>query len=337
MKIEKITNSHIIQSINNSFPALFLALNLASICLLINNLSSSLLASKICLLIITLLPCFIAVVLSFYLTNRIEYCLFAFIILIITEQNNIISAYLIAIVLYYLNYIFEKYLLNYHFIKDLPKFVEDSVKKIILILSFIVITFIALQIKINLDWLSLFDLPITCILIIFLYCLLFYFGYHPALLLAFLGPIQLLFLSENIQAALLNLPLEHLFTHGTMSAFANMSGTGVTIGIVLLSKKLAPSSLKAAWFGVNENVIFGLPVTKNKKAFLPFVIGGTILGSFPFVLMALGYLNKPIFDAPYLGIFIEGFLVNFDYRSIIVNLIQIGGSLLFWKFLYREN
>lgn len=122
-----------------------------------------------------------------------------------------------------------------------------------------------------------------------------------------------------------------------MSAFANMSGTGVTIGIVLLSKKLAPSSLKAAWFGVNENVIFGLPVTKNKKAFLPFVIGGTILGSFPFVLMALGYLNKPIFDAPYLGIFIEGFLVNFDYRSIIVNLIQIGGSLLFWKFLYREN
>ena len=113
MKIEKITNSHIIQSINNSFPALFLALNLASICLLINNLSSSLLASKICLLIITLLPCFIAVILSFYLTNRIEYCLFAFIILIITEQNNIISAYLIAIVLYYLNYIFEKYLLKY--------------------------------------------------------------------------------------------------------------------------------------------------------------------------------------------------------------------------------
>ena len=53
--------------------------------------------------------------------------------------------------------------------------------------------------------------------------------------------------------------------------------------------------------------------------------------------MALGYLNKPIFDAPYLGIFIEGFLVNFDYRSIIVNLIQIGGSLLFWKLLYREN
>ena len=112
MKIEKITNSHIIQSINKSFPILFLVLNLASICLLINNFSSSLLASKICLLIITLLPCFIAVVLSFYLTNRIEYCLFAFIILIITKQNNIISAYLIAIVLYYLNYIFEKYLLN---------------------------------------------------------------------------------------------------------------------------------------------------------------------------------------------------------------------------------
>ena len=337
MKFDQITNSRIVQAINQSLNPIYLILNLASIALIINQLVDEALIQTIALTIIKLLPFFMAIALTYFLTNKIQSCVLVLAILAITKQNNLLDAIVLAIIIYLIDHLCQKQLFSKHFITSLPKFVEDSLKNIILLLTIIIIIVIFKYLTLPLNWLTIFDWPITCIGIIFLYCLLFYYGYHPALLLAFLGPIQILFLSENIQAFLLNEPLIHLFTHGSMSAFANLSGTGVTIGIALLSKRLPKDCFKAGWFGVNESVIFALPVTRNKKAFIPYVLGGTILGSFPFVLMALGYLNKPIFDAPYLGLFIEGFLVNLDWRSILVNLVQIIGSIIIWKFLYREE
>ncbi|WP_296876139.1 hypothetical protein [Thomasclavelia sp.] len=336
MTLEKITNSKIVTTINQALTPLFLIGNLASISYLSYRLFNFTIGYDLCILITTHLPLIVASILTYFFTHKIIYSLFSVFILLIAKQDNYLIAYLLPISLFYLDIYFQKYLVNYHFISDLPKFVEDSLKNILLAIMIILLTLICSYLHFNLSCLSIFDSFFTCIIVVFLYCFLFYRGYHPAILLSVLGPVQLLFLNENIQAALLNLPLEHIFTHGSMSAFANLSGTGVTIGIAFLSRKKFSGGLKAAWFGVNENIIFGLPITNNKKAFVPYVIGGTILGSFPFILMALGYLNKPLFDAPYLGFFIESYLVNFDFRSILVNLIQIIGSLLIWKSCFKN-
>ena len=39
--------------------------------------------------------------------------------------------------------------------------------------------------------------------------------------------------------------------------------------------------------------------------------------------MHWGWLNKPIFDPPYVGVFLEGFLTNGDWRTILVNALQL--------------
>ena len=48
------------------------------------------------------------------------------------------------------------------------------------------------------------------------------------------------------------------------------------------------------------------------------------------VLMDMGLLNMPVFNPPYVGVFLEGYLVNLDWRTIVVNAIQMLGSIALW-------
>lgn len=67
--------------------------------------------------------------------------------------------------------------------------------------------------------------------------------------------------------------------------------------------------------------------------FIPHVFGGAIIGTLPMFLMHWGLLDKPIFDPPYVGVFLEGFLTNGDWRTILVNALQLVLSVaLYWPF-----
>ena len=83
-------------------------------------------------------------------------------------------------------------------------------------------------------------------------------------------------------------------------------------------------------FGINEPILFGAPIVLNPLFFIPYVIGGAILGTFPHWLMDMGLLNMPVFNPPYVGVFLEGYLVNLDWRTIVVNAIQMLGSIALW-------
>lgn len=85
-----------------------------------------------------------------------------------------------------------------------------------------------------------------------------------------------------------------------------------------------------ALFGINEPILFGAPIVLNPLFFIPYVIGGAILGTFPHWLMDMGLLNMPVFNPPYVGVFLEGYLVNLDWRTIVVNAIQMLGSIALW-------
>lgn len=182
------------------------------------------------------------------------------------------------------------------------------------------------------------DNPFVFAFITFLGCLLFFFGIHPSVLSPITAPIAAQFLAENIEAMANGQLLPHFYTGGMVSAFANFTGTGVTFGLVfwfILSKnkaykRVGQVSIIPALFGINEPILFGAPIVLNPTFFLPYVIGGTILGSFPAFLMKAGILGKPFFNPPYVGVFLEGFLVNGHWLTIFVNALQMLGSILIW-------
>ncbi|WP_314062134.1 PTS transporter subunit EIIC [uncultured Vagococcus sp.] len=168
-----------------------------------------------------------------------------------------------------------------------------------------------------------------------------FFGIHSAVLSTIISPIIVQYLSENISAKAAGEVLPHVLTGGGMSAYANFTGSGVTIGLVIAMilskskryKKVGAVALLPSLFGINEPVLFGVPIILNPILMIPFIFGGSLVGLLPFVFMKLGFLNYPIFDPPYVPVFLEGFLVGFDWRSIIANGLQIILSVgLYWPF-----
>ncbi|WP_225418396.1 PTS transporter subunit EIIC [Lacticaseibacillus daqingensis] len=171
-----------------------------------------------------------------------------------------------------------------------------------------------------------------------LQCLLFFFGIHPAVLSPITSPISTQFLAENIANYKDGLALTHFFTPGMDSAFGNFTGTGVTFGLVFwcmfskaaAQKKIGRIALIPALFGINEPILFGAPIVLNPLFFIPFVVIGPIVSSLGGWAMNLGFLKMSIFTPPYVGVFLEGYLTTFDWRSIVVNGLQMVLSILIW-------
>lgn len=182
------------------------------------------------------------------------------------------------------------------------------------------------------------DNPLAVTFLQIIRCLLFFFGIHPSVLSPITSPISTQFLAENIAAVQAGGVATHFFCPGPESAFGNFTGTGITFGLVfwcMLSKsdahkKIGRLALIPALFGINEPILFGAPVVLNPIFFIPYVIFGGILGTIPYWMMYFGIVDCSIFTPPYVGVFLEGFLTNFDYMSIVANAIQMVGSILIW-------
>ena len=182
------------------------------------------------------------------------------------------------------------------------------------------------------------DNPFAYTFLRMLQCLLFFFGIHPSVLSPITSPISTQFLAENIANYQAGVEMTHFFTPGPESAFGNFTGTGVTFGLVLwclLSKNKALKqiggvALIPALFGINEPILFGAPIVLNPVFFIPYVICGGIIGSLGGWAQYLGIMSCSFFTPPYVGVFLEGYLTNMDFMSIVVNAVQMILSIIVW-------
>ncbi|MDD7281244.1 PTS sugar transporter subunit IIC [Floccifex sp.] len=182
------------------------------------------------------------------------------------------------------------------------------------------------------------DNPIAYTFLKMLQALLFFFGIHPSVLSPITSPISTQFLAENIAAVQAGGTAMHFYCPGPESAFGNFTGTGVTIGCVFWCfmsknkalKQIGRVALIPALFGINEPILFGAPIVLNPLFFIPFVIGGGIIGSLGGWAQYFGIMKCSTFTPPYVGVFLEGFLTNLDVMSIPVNAVQLILSIILW-------
>lgn len=175
------------------------------------------------------------------------------------------------------------------------------------------------------------DNPWSVLALNFCICTIFFFGIHSSVFSPITRPIMVAFIAENIAAFQAGQPIPHFYTAGASSAFFGFTGCGISIGCVvacLISKskryrQIGKVSLFPALFGINEPILFGAPIILNPLMFIPHVFGGAIIGTLPMFFMHWGLINKPIFDPPYVGVFLEGFLTNGDWRTLLVNGLQL--------------
>ena len=199
--------------------------------------------------------------------------------------------------------------------------------------------------------LNIFDQPLVLGVLVFIIQLYWYLGVHgDSIVDPFILPLAIRNINENIINWSRGLELDHIFTETFLSNFLLLSGSGLTIGliIILLLKKgnpfyeLGQISIKPALLGINENIVFGIPLTKNKDFFLPFVLGPSLVAILVSLAFKYGYIGKAIIQ-PVGGLpfFVQGFLMNLSLKSILAQLVIIGlATLMYSPFalkLIKEN
>lgn len=194
--------------------------------------------------------------------------------------------------------------------------------------------------------LNIFDQPIVLGILVFIIQIYWYLGVHgDSIVDPFILPLAIRNINENIINWSRGLELDHIFTETFLSNFLLLSGSGLTIGliIILLIKKenpfyeLGQISIKPALFGINENIVFGIPLTKNKDFFLPFVLGPSLVAILVSLAFKYGYIGKAIIQ-PVGGLpfFLQGFLMNLSLKSILAQLVIIGlATLMYSPFAYK--
>lgn len=185
------------------------------------------------------------------------------------------------------------------------------------------------------------DNPWSVLFLNFCICVVFFFGIHSGVFSPITRPIYTIFIAENLAAVAAGTAPTHFYTPGALSAFFGFTGCGITIGVVvacLFSKseryrKIGKISLFPSLFGINEPILFGAPIILNPIMFIPFVFVGAVVGTLPLFMIYWGILGPETFTPPYVGVFLEGFLTNGDWMSIVANLIQLVlAVVIYWPF-----
>lgn len=181
-----------------------------------------------------------------------------------------------------------------------------------------------------------------------------WFGVHGgSIVTGIMLPILLSNISEN--QAIIDSGKEltmangaHIVTDQFTSAFINLSGTGVTLGLVLYMvffakskqyKDLGKLSFIPSLFNINEPIIFGTPIVMNPFLLVPFVLTPSVVGVLMYLSIYFGLVP------PFSGVvvpwttppIISGFLLG-GWRTalaqVVILLISFG---MYYPFVKKAD
>lgn len=186
------------------------------------------------------------------------------------------------------------------------------------------------------------------ILISFLPVFLWFFGVHGATLISgVMMPLMLANSADNLklyQAG--NLSIDggaHIVTQSFMDQFTTVTGSGMTIGLLIFMlvgarsehmKSIGKLSAGPALFNINEPILFGTPIVMNPLFLVPFISMPVLAGLGTYALITFNIL-PPLngLMVPWTTpVIISGFLVG-GWQHALWQAVLIGiSTLLYWNF-----
>jgi PTS system cellobiose-specific IIC component len=188
------------------------------------------------------------------------------------------------------------------------------------------------------------------LVLIFVANLLWFFGVHGSFtVLPILFPIFLGYLQENTAAVAAGTAIPNAINFGLYD-LACLGGAGATIGLVLImfffskSKRYKVFSkvvLPCGLFGVNEPLIFGMPIMLNVMLLIPFLLAPIVIVSLGYGLISLGIITPTIgvLGAGSLPPFIHGLAqgsLSFGIYELFATLISALIYFPFFKMLDKQ-
>lgn len=158
------------------------------------------------------------------------------------------------------------------------------------------------------------------ILVLALVNQLFWFlGIHGGMVIEGVrGPLSAAGLAENISAVQAGGVATNILTRGFWTSFVVVGGGGITLSLLIAififskredHKSIAKFSLIPGICGINEPVVFGLPLVLNPIFAIPFILNSVIAAFIAVVATNIGFLTCGVLDCPPgLPVFVTGFI-----------------------------
>jgi PTS system cellobiose-specific IIC component len=178
---------------------------------------------------------------------------------------------------------------------------------------------------------------LTALLIItFVETALWLVGIHgPAVLAAILFPVYMSLQAQNTDALAHGTALPHIVTVSTF-LFVFPGGAGATFPLVLLLlrskvkrvRAISLATILPAIVGVNEPLMFGLPIVLNPTLGIPFVVAPLVLAIVTWEAMHLHLVAYPAYWIPYtVPLPINVFFATRDWRAVALMIVDIALAL----------
>lgn len=187
------------------------------------------------------------------------------------------------------------------------------------------------------------------ILVLALVNQLFWFlGIHGGMVIEGVrGPLSAAGLAENISAVQAGGVATKILTRGFWTSFVVVGGGGITLSLLIAififskredHKSIAKFSLIPGICGINEPVVFGLPLVLNPIFAIPFILNSVIAAFIAVVATNIGFLTCGVLDCPPgLPVFVTGF-ISYGIHGIIVQAIILIVTFIIWvPFVLMSN
>jgi PTS system cellobiose-specific IIC component len=124
-------------------------------------------------------------------------------------------------------------------------------------------------------------------------------------------------------------PQGHIFTEAFQNCFQAISGSGITIGLVVFMvffaksaqmKQVGKLGLGCGIFNINEPVLFGTPIVLNPKLLVPFIVAPLVCNVGAYILTDIGFI-------PYT----RGVTIPWTTPPILSGLIAAGWQAAAWQ------
>ncbi len=151
---------------------------------------------------------------------------------------------------------------------------------------------------------------------LFMFC-----GIHGNSIFGVISPITLAASAENLEALTKGLPAPNIIID-SFSILCQPGGIGGTFGLAFLMafaakskrlKTLGVMSVIPAFFGINEPLLFGIPILLNPLLFIPYVLNPIICTTISYLSIALGITPR-----------LSGVVVNWTMPQIISGFLAQG-------------
>lgn len=176
--------------------------------------------------------------------------------------------------------------------------------------------------------------------------LFWFLGIHGGMVIEGVrGPLSAAGLAENISAVQAGGVATNILTRGFWTSFVVVGGGGITLSLLIAififskredHKSIAKFSLIPGICGINEPVVFGLPLVLNPIFAIPFILNSVIAAAV--VATNIGFLTCGVLDCPPgLPVFVTGF-ISYGIHGIVVQAIILIVTFIIWvPFVLMSN